>query len=150
MWNHKKRLWILDASAQDGAAERNAEDAKLLHEQQRLWLLLDEWEAPQPSVDFEAALYRRIDESERRPWLARCFESARIAYPNPALGFALVTLAVIAGLAVDHSRILRAHGPLPRNSAVSMIDADQLENSLDDLQLLHQIYADPGLAPQSM
>ena len=151
MWNRRKPFWILDSPTQpDSAAAGTAEEVALLREQLRLWRLLDEWEAPPVSVDFDEALYRRIAAAERQPLLARWFDSARMANPLPALGFALMALVVLAGVAVDQSRMFRAHRPLPGNSVVSNIDADQLENSLDDLQLLHQVYADPGLAPRSM
>ena len=151
MWNHKKPFWILDARAHnDRVAAPTAEEAELVNEQLRLWRLLDEWDVPPVGANFDAALYQRIEESQRRPWLARWFDSVRFTHPRPALGFALATLVVIAGLAFDQSRTFHAHRPLPRNSGISLIDADQLENSLDDLQLLHQVYAEPGVVSKSM
>ena len=104
--------------------------------QQRVWEALDAWE-PQPiSANFDRRLYARI-EAEGRPWWARMWGAGQPALLRQGLPIAAAAcLLVMAGLISQ-----RPHGPAaPARPAarVETVQAEQLERTLDDMELLRQ------------
>jgi len=99
-----------------------------------LWNALDIWEAPPVSPDFDRRLYRRIREQVRLSWwerLARPFRPMPLRQALP-LG-AAACLLVIASFLVQQPDKL---APVQPSSEV--VQADQVERTLDDLELLRQ------------
>ena len=103
--------------------------------QAAVWKALDAWEAPSVSPDFDRRLYRRIDEGARLSgWasLTRPFPRMprRPALPRPA----------VAGLLLMASLLLHRTGPTaPVASQHEVVGANQVESTLDDLDLLRQL-----------
>ncbi len=153
MRNDKKLSWVPGAANGKWTPEDRAQfeqdsqeglnTAKLLEDQQRLWKLLDSWEAPPVSSDFDRKLYRRIEAAQAAPWYSRAIESLRLRPLQPAVPLALATVLVFTGLVVDRSRTAHTSSNTTGVPIVSVNDADQIENSLNDLQLL-QVYAEPS------
>lgn len=97
---------------------------KRLLEQQAILRLLDEFEAPPVSLDFNRRLWQKI-EVEPQP----SFFSFATRWLKPAIPLAVVTALVVAGFALDHR---------PVTHPVTSLDADRMERTLDDIQLLGQ------------
>ena len=106
----------------------------LAAEQAALWKALDGWEAPPISPDFDRRLYRRIREEVRFSWWERVSRPFRPMPLRQALPLtATACLLLMASLLVKHPGNLR---PVePRSETVRV---EQVERTLDDLELLHQ------------
>jgi anti-sigma factor RsiW len=127
--------------AQAAQFERHADScarcAELRASQSAVWLTLDEWQPAPVSENFNRELWRRIDadEAARRHGWGETIKSAfwkRIA----PLGLAAAVLTGV--LVVNHSDRPTAKAP---SMVVTATDADQLERTLDDIQLLHEVDA---------
>jgi anti-sigma factor RsiW len=105
--------------------------------QELVWQALDAWEAPPVTPDFNRRLYQRIEAEAAQPWYKRIFTSP-IAMWKPVLPLAAACLLVVGAFVMDHAvpSTQPANQPAFR---VSITDADQVENALDDLQLLRQL-----------
>jgi anti-sigma factor RsiW len=107
-------------------------------DQTAVWKALDAWEAPPISPDFNRRLYGRIDQGLSLSWwelLTRLFGPMRLRQALPLA--ATAALLLMAGL------LLQYDGPLgpavaPQSQTVR---ADQVESTLDDLDLLRQFGA---------
>lgn len=131
-----------------------ASDPDLAHMaalQDHVWRALDSWEAPAVTEAFDRKLYARIQNLQEVPWYSRVFSAVGAALHRPALQLSVALIGVFAGIAVEQSHS-RVNSVQPAGLSVSVSDAEQIENSLDDLQLLHQIYQEPSgsSSPRSM
>jgi anti-sigma factor RsiW len=103
--------------------------------QTAVWEALDAWEAPPVSPDFDRRLYRRIDEGPGISWwerLTRPFRSMPLSQALP--------LTALAGLLLMASLLLHRPGPTaPVAQQHEVVGANQVENTLDDLDLLRQL-----------
>ncbi len=109
----------------------------LASEQAALWKALDAWEAPSLSLDFDRRLYRRIDAEGRTGWWARISRQFRPMPLRQAL-----PLTAMAGLLLAAGLILRQPGRMvavPHGGEI--VRADQVERTLDDLELLRDFSA---------
>jgi hypothetical protein len=89
--------------------------------QQALWSALDAWATPEISPDFNRRLYARIDAGRAWSW-------------RPAMGLAAACLVLIAML------LFRAPSqPDPPARAADSIDLEQVERTLDDLEMLREL-----------
>jgi len=131
----------LDAAAA-AAFERHLETCaacqELANAQRAVWEAMDAWEAPPVSADFDQRLYRRIRQEESQPsWWKRF---VRLAVPLPlrqAVPLAATAcLLLVAGLVVQDR-----HTAPPLSSAPATVQVDQVENTLDDMDLLRQFNA---------
>jgi anti-sigma factor RsiW len=131
----------LDAAAA-AAFERHLEICpgcqELAVAQRAVWEAMDAWEAPPVSADFDQRLYRRIHQEEAQPsWWERF---VRMAVPMPfrqAVPLAATAcLLLVAGLMVQDR-----HTAPAVSSAPATVQVDQVENTLDDLELLRQFNA---------
>src|SRR5580698_2996846 len=103
-------------------------------EQTALWNTLDIWEAPPVSPDFDRRLYRRIRDEVRLSWWERLSRPFRPMPLRQALPLAATAcLLVIASFLVQQPDKLAPS--YPRGEVVR---ADQVERTLDDLELLRQ------------
>jgi anti-sigma factor RsiW len=141
-----------------GALERHVEGCPQCHDtlvkQRALWRALDELPAIEPSEDFDRRLYARIAEEERRPW----WSAAVRAFPP----FRIRSAAPAAAACIALCGALLLHAPAPvappeqvqpvavgnRIDPVAVdnpidIDVDQVERTLDDLEMLRQLTVPP-------
>ena len=103
-------------------------------QQAALWKTLDTWEAPPVSADFDQRLYRRIRDEVHLSWwerLSRPFRPMPLRQALP-LG-ATACLLVIASFLVQQPAKLT-----PSHPGGEVVRADQVERTLDDLELLRQ------------
>lgn len=106
-------------------------------EQAALWKALDKWQAPSVSLDFDRRLYRRMEEEARRSFWQR------MAHPfRPMLLRQFVPLTVSAGLLLMVGLILEhPHKVATASHRAEAVRAEQVERTLDDLELLQQFSA---------
>jgi anti-sigma factor RsiW len=104
-------------------------------EQKAVWDALDAWEPAPVSMDFNRRLWQRIDAAAGAPWYSSLAESFRFANWKPVVPLTAAILVIAAGFVLDH--------PGARNSVpgVSVKEASQVEQTLDDIQLLDQLDA---------
>jgi len=113
-------------------------------EQAVVWKALEAWEAPVVSPDFDRRLYRRIDAGARQTWFARFLRSFREMPLRQALPLtATAGLLLMAGFLVQHPIIVA-----PAAQRQDSVRANQVERTLDDLELLRQFSA-AGSASES-
>ena len=105
--------------------------------QELVWRALDAWEAAPVTPDFNRRLYQRIEAEAAEPWYKRLFTSP-MAMWKPIVPLAAACLLVVAGFVLDHPNNSTPPSPQP-TFRVSVSEADQVENALDDLQLLRQL-----------
>lgn len=106
----------------------------MAEDQKAVWLALDAWEAPAVSVDFDRRLYRQVAAGVRLSWWERISRPFRPMPLRQALPLtASVGLLLIAGLMLQHPR-----PEVPRVEKHEIVRANQLEKTLDDLDLLRQ------------
>lgn len=114
-------------------------DCAALHrEQTAVWNALDGWEPAPVSLDFNRRLWQRIDTANAAPWYRQLAGSLRFGNWKPAVPLAAAVLMVAAGFMLDHPGSRTAAQPTPAAAAVSVSDANQVEQTLDDIQLLRQ------------
>lgn len=116
------------------------------YEAQRVvWEALDEWEAAPVAPDFDRRLYRRIDEETRAPWWERLSRGAR-----PMLIGRGLPLAAAAGLLVVAGVIMERPGRIEPQPAtqVEAVQADEVEKTLEDMELLHNLAVESRGAAQ--
>jgi anti-sigma factor RsiW len=121
-----------------------ADCAALRLEQAAVWEALDAWEPMPASIDFNRRLWQRIGAMESAPWYERLVESMRMAHWKPAFTLAAATLVIAAGFMLDHPG---GRAPVAGESAtagVTATEVDQVEETLEDLQLLHQFDSASG------
>jgi anti-sigma factor RsiW len=105
--------------------------------QSAVWKTLDAWGAPPVSPDFDRRLYRRIDEDARRPWWERLVRPFRLMPLRQVLPLtACAGLLLVAGLLLQNPGII---APVAEHREA--VRANQVENTLDDLDLLRQFGA---------
>jgi len=118
--------------------------AALQLEQTAVWDALDAWEPMPVSVDFNRRLWQRIDAMETAPWYRRLGDFLEMAHWKPAFTLAAAMVIVAAGFVLDHPG-----NRAPAMPGVSASEAEQVEQTLDDLQLLHQFDAAAGAVDSS-
>ena len=135
----------LDA-ATAGELERHIESccqcAAFRDSQFSVWSALDQWEAVPVSADFNRRLYARIEAAGANPWYRRWLDVLRPVLARPALSLTAAAAIVVAGFVLDHPaaapRISRVPAVKTANIPVSATDAEQVEKTLDDLEMLRQ------------
>jgi len=109
----------------------------MVADQTAVWKALDAWEAPAISPDFDRRLYRRIDEGVRFSWWERLTRPFRPMPLRQAL-----PLTVSAGLLLMAGLLLQQPRPTaPVSRQGEIVRANQVERTLDDLDLLRQFGA---------
>jgi anti-sigma factor RsiW len=114
--------------------------------QSAIWDALDAWQAPPVSQDFNRRLWQRIEAAEaQKPWYAQLGGAIRFGSWKAAIPLAAAALVLVAGLVLDHPRTKTAPPATAAAPSVSVTEADQLEQTLDDVQLLNQLDATAGM-----
>jgi hypothetical protein len=122
-----------------------AQCAEFRTRQELVWQALDAWEAPAITPDFNRRLYRRIEAEAAAPWYTRLFTTPWAMW-KPAIPLVAAGLLVVAGFVMDHGVSITAPSPGPA-IRVSVTEAEQVENALDDLQLLRQLDSNATSSP---
>ena len=118
--------------------------------QQTVWNALDAWEDMPVSSDFDRRLYRRIaEEQARASWwarLARPFEpifgGALLSRGIPAA--AALCLLVLAGVIAERPGKVAIPEDATAEARVETILPDQVERTLDDMEMLRQFRVTPS------
>lgn len=117
------------------------ECAALVEAQSQVWQALDAWKPVQVSPDFDAKLYARIAREQTPAW--RRWLHWRPALPLAAAAAALALLIRVPDWsdripANPSAPAAQAVAPAPAPGAVQpgAIDADQVEQALEDLDLM--------------
>ncbi|MGA2736115.1 MAG: zf-HC2 domain-containing protein [Bryobacteraceae bacterium] len=118
-----------------------ADCRSMVADQAAVWQALNAWEAPPVSPDFDERLYRRIEQGVPFSWwerLTRPFRPMSLRQALPLTASAGVLL--VAGLLLYHPDYI---APAARSGEI--VRANQVERTLDDLDLLRQFgTADSG------
>jgi len=125
-----------------------AECSAFLAGQTDLWQTLDAWEPAPIAADFNRRLWQRIDTEAAAPWYRKLADALRMGVWKPALPLTAAVLLVTAGFMLDHPSAGPASS-VTQTAGASIIDADQVEKTLDDIQLLRQLDASAGEANSS-
>jgi anti-sigma factor RsiW len=133
----ENREWLLDYSAgrldrqHAVMVERHVEAcpdcARFVAGQRVVWEALGQWEAQEISADFNRRLYQKIGQAKPRNWLQLLW--------RPLVPVAAACLLIVAGVAL--------HTPTvpPR---VESVEPEQVERTLDDLQMLRELALTPA------
>jgi hypothetical protein len=106
-----------------------------------VWAALDAWE-PQPvSLNFNRHLRRKLDEAAAAPWHRKLMDALRFGAWKPAFPLAAAAVVIAAGFMFDHQSTVPDTSSVSATSGVSITEVDQIENTLDDIQLLRQFDA---------
>jgi anti-sigma factor RsiW len=129
--------------------EQCQECRETLAGQRLVWEALDAWEAAPVSMDFNRRLYRRIESEQAAGWWSHLFRPAMPWSMRPALPVAAACMALMAMF------LLRAPSDVQGQQQMSTeaIDLEQVEKTLDDLEMLRQLgvaLPEPPAAPQSL
>jgi anti-sigma factor RsiW len=119
--------------------------------QAEVWQALDVWEPEPVSMDFNRRLWQKIDSAAAAPWYRKLADSLRMGAWKPALPLTAAVFLVAAGFMMDHRNVLpnSATPSVAMTDGVSVSEADQVEKTLDDIQLLRQLDAGSGNSSNS-
>jgi hypothetical protein len=130
--------------------------------QSNVWNLLDNWEVRPVSADFNRELYARIDAASSASWLDRFASSLgdflRPVFARPAFPLAAASLVIVGGFVLDHpgrnfslsTKSSELQGSSAGSNQVDLnkaglnkTEVDQVEATLDDIEILRQFDAKP-------
>ncbi|MBZ5590943.1 MAG: zf-HC2 domain-containing protein [Acidobacteriia bacterium] len=139
----KNKEWLLEYSAGRLDNERAArvarhlamcpECARFVEAQRGVWQALSQWEPEPVSADFDRRLYSRI-ESQPATWLDRLFRPLQPLW-HAAIPVAAACLLIVASVVL--------HTPQAPQVTVEKIEAEQVERTLDDMQMLRELALTP-------
>jgi hypothetical protein len=132
------------ASEVDRHVQSCAECSAYCSAQGHVWSVMDDWEPPPVSENFDRELYARIDGFEKKNWWRRLV-GERFAW-RPALSLGAACTALILGLMVRGPIMQPVVAPVsvaPQNHETSKADVEpeQVEQALEDLEMLKQLSA---------
>ena len=141
----ENREWLLEYSAgrldRERAAivERHIEAcpacARFVGEQRVVWDALGRWDTPELGADFNRQLYQRIDQAKKSSWLPRLFHPLW----RPLVPVAALCLLIVAGVML-HTPATRLN---PERTRAETVEPEQVERTLDDLQMLRELAVTP-------
>jgi hypothetical protein len=114
--------------------------------QMSVWEALDVWEAEPVSASFDRKLYARIEEREaHKGWLGRTWD--RIPQPamftpfgwRPPTPIAAVCLTLAAAFVLSVPEKKPARENYVDNTRLEVVDVEQVERTLDDIEMLKQL-----------
>lgn len=115
---------------------------ELAEAQKRVWAALEEWTPEPVPADFDKKLYERIAAEGQRRWWHFVLRPEFSFSLRSAAPVAVACVALVAAL-VMRTPEARVQAPVPHAAAVTAapakIDADQVERSLDDIEMLKQL-----------
>jgi anti-sigma-K factor RskA len=113
---------------------------RIVVEQSKVWQALDVWEAVPVSPTFDQKLYARIEATEaRRGWLSRLVGD-RFTW-NTGYSFAGAAAVVALAIVLISPELRRVETPAvqPLDTSRVELDAEQVERTLEDLNMLQQL-----------
>lgn len=134
----------VDAAIFDRHADQCAHCAALRTAQLAVWRSLDEWKPTPVSAGFNRELWRRIDAEAKSPSLMHQLTAGFNLWKRAA-PLAVAVALVVSAFVLDHSR----QKPVKMQEGAVLVtagEADQLEQTLDDMQLLHQVNVEAAAA----
>lgn len=141
----ENREWLLEYSAGrldrelTAMVERHVEAcpacARFVEEQRVVWDALSQWESPDLSADFNRRLYHRIDQVQPSSWVERLLRP----FWRPMVPVAATCLLIVAGVALHTPTA----GLNPARAHVESVEPEQVERTLDDLQMLRELALTP-------
>ena len=106
-------------------------------EQETVWRALDSWEALPASREFDGRLYEKIDGASGAGWWRRLGSPLRPFLVGPA-----IPVAAAAGLILVASFLFHRSGgfapPGGPPARMEMVDAEQVDKTLEDIEMLDQ------------
>ncbi len=100
--------------------------------QAMVWSALDDWKAEPVSASFDARLGARLDQTGRAVWWACIW--------RPAVPLAAAAVVIAAVLLL---RVPEGKNPAVVVRKADTVDIDQVEKTLDDIDMLKQLYLAP-------
>jgi anti-sigma factor RsiW len=119
--------------------EHCAECGQLVQAQRQVWDALSQWKPGPVSADFDRRLYRKID-SQPVSWRDRLFRPLEPLW-RPVVPLAAACLLIVAGVVLHTPRTALNPGDSPVR--VEKIEAEQVERTLDDIQMLREMAVTP-------
>ncbi len=145
--SQENREWLLDYSAGRLDRERTAMlerhigtcpvCARFVEEQRVVWDALSQWESPELSADFNRRLYHKIDQVQPSSWVERVLRPLW----RPMVPVAAACLLILAGVAL-HTPTAGIN-PDTSHARVESVEPEQVERTLDDLQMLRELALTP-------
>lgn len=149
----ENREWLLDYSAgrldpaRTAMVERHVEAcascARFVEEQRVVWDALSRWESPDLSADFNRRLYHKIDQAQPSSWMDRFLRPFQPLpfqpFLRPMVPLAAACLLIVAGVML-HTPTASLN---PASSRVESVEPEQVERTLDDLQMLRELALTP-------
>jgi anti-sigma factor RsiW len=142
--------WLVDYSAGRLDHERASlvsrhvetcqECARFVQAQQAVWNALSQWEPEPVSADFDRRLYRAI-ETKPVSWLDRMFRPLQPLW-RPVVPLAAACLLIVAGVVLHTPQA--AVNTAGSQVRVEKIEAEQVERTLDDMQMLRELSLAPS------
>jgi len=136
----------------DRHADGCAQCAALRAAQTAIWRSMDEWKPAPVSEGFNRELWRRIDAEEQAASWTTDWAQRLAGMMQVSLWKRLAPLAVAAAVAATVFVIHSGNEPgkpvtkTPTSVVLTVSDADQIEQTLDDIQLLHEVDAEAAAA----
>ena len=138
----ENRDWLLEYSAGRLDRERTAlldrhveacpACTRFVAEQRAVWDALGQWESPDLSTDFNRRLYQKIEAARPSSWLARWLQPLW----RPMVPVAAMCLLIAAGVML--------HTPAHPVSRAESVEPEQVERTLEDLQMLRELAVTPA------
>ena len=115
--------------------------AEAFARQSELWKILDAWDMPPVSSGSNRSLYAKIDAAAAAPWYERWASAIKPVFAQPSFAIGMAAVVIVGGFFFDHSApsVKPVANPAVQ---VSTTEAEQVEKTLEDLEMLHQF--DPG------
>lgn len=142
--------WLLDYAAgrldrrRAAVIERHLETcgdcARFVEAQGVVWNALSQWEVTELSPDFDRRLYRKIEQAEPASWLDRLFRPLQPVW-RPVVPLAAACLLIVAGVALHSPQAVL--NPGNSQARVESIEPEQVERTLDDMQMLRELAPAP-------
>jgi anti-sigma factor RsiW len=129
-------------------ADGCAQCAALRTAQTAIWRSMDEWKPAPVSEGFNRELWRRIDSEEQTAsWAQRIAGMMTLSLWKRVAPVALaMTVAVTVFVLHSGNESGKPVTNAPASIVLTVSDADQLEQTLDDIQLLHEVDAEAAAA----
>jgi anti-sigma factor RsiW len=123
--------------------------------QKAVWNVLDAWQPGPVSADFDRRLYARIEAAESASMVTRIVRSVRELFrpvlAQPAFALSAATLVIVAGFVLDHpGKMSISANNHPSAIRVDQAALEQVESTLDDIDMLHQFDAGSDESSKSM
>jgi|SRR5579863_6400035 len=141
--------WLLEYSTGRLDRERAAlmaqhvetcqECAHFVEGQQRVWNALSQWEVDPVAAGFDRRLYRAI-EAQPVSWKDRLFRPLQPLW-RPVVPLAAACLLIVVGVVLHAPQATVTTAP--SQAAVEKNEAEQVERTLDDMQMLRELEMTP-------